>query len=31
MNNTKFYICRHCGDLVERVNAAGFTPVCCGQ
>lgn len=31
MNNTKFYICRHCGNLVEMVNDAGVNPVCCGQ
>ncbi len=31
MKNTKFYICRHCGNLVQMVNDAGVTPICCGQ
>ena len=31
MKNNKFYICPHCGNLVEMVNDAGVTPVCCGQ
>ena len=31
MKNTKFYVCPHCGNLVEMVNDAGVTPVCCGQ
>ena len=31
MKNTKFYICPHCGNLVEMVHDAGVNPVCCGQ
>ena len=31
MKNTKFYICPHCGNLVEMVNDAGVKPFCCGQ
>ena len=31
MKNTKFYICPHCGNLVEMVNDAGVNPICCGQ
>jgi len=31
MKNVKFYICPHCGNLVEMVNDAGPKPVCCGQ
>ena len=31
MNHMKFYICPHCGNLVEMVNDAGVNPVCCGQ
>ena len=31
MKNTKFYICPHCGNLIEMVNDAGVKPVCCGQ
>ena len=31
MKNSKFYVCPHCGNLVEMVNDAGVKPVCCGQ
>ena len=31
MKNAKFYVCPHCGNLVEMVNDAGVKPVCCGQ
>ena len=31
MKNVKFYVCPHCGNLVEMVNDAGVNPVCCGQ
>ena len=31
MKNTKFYICPHCGNIVEMVNNAGVKPFCCGQ
>jgi len=31
MNNSKFYVCPHCGNLVEMVNDAGVNPVCCGR
>ena len=31
MKNTKFYVCPHCGNLVEMIHDAGVTPVCCGQ
>lgn len=31
MKKTKFYICPHCGNLVEMVNDAGVKLVCCGQ
>ena len=31
MKNVKFYVCPHCGNLVEMVNDAGVKPVCCGQ
>ena len=27
----KFYICKHCGNLVDMINDAGVTPVCCGE
>ena len=28
---SKFYICRHCGNLVEMVEDMGVNPVCCGE
>lgn len=28
---TKFYICRHCGNLIGMVHDAGVPMVCCGQ
>ena len=31
MKNSKFYVCPHCGNIVEMVNDAGVKPVCCGQ
>ena len=31
MMNTKFYICPHCGNIVEMVHDAGVIPFCCGQ
>ena len=31
MKNAKFYVCPHCGNLVEMVTDAGVNPVCCGQ
>ena len=31
MKNSKFYVCPHCGNLVEMINDAGVNPVCCGQ
>lgn len=31
MKNTKFYICEHCGNIVEMVHDAGAKPICCGQ
>ncbi len=31
MNNTKFYICETCGNLVETINASGVPMVCCGR
>ncbi len=27
----RFYICRHCGNLVGMINDAGVPLVCCGQ
>ena len=31
MMNTRFYICSHCGNIVEMVHDAGVKPFCCGQ
>ena len=31
MKNNKFYICAHCGNIVEMVHNAGVPVVCCGQ
>ena len=28
---TKFYVCRHCGNLVGMINDSGVPLVCCGQ
>ena len=28
---TKFYICRHCGNLIQIVNDARVPVMCCGQ
>lgn len=27
----KFYICKHCGNIVEKLNDAGVNVVCCGE
>ena len=31
MKNVKFYVCPHCGNIIEMVHDAGVNPVCCGQ
>ena len=31
MKNTKFYICKHCGNIVEKINDSGVPLVCCGE
>lgn len=30
-SDLKFYICRHCGNVVEMLHDAGVRPVCCGE
>jgi len=30
VNKQKFFICRHCGNLVGMVNNAGVPMICCG-
>lgn len=27
----KFYVCEHCGNIIEFVNASGVPVVCCGE
>ncbi|MCI6040955.1 MAG: desulfoferrodoxin [Clostridiales bacterium] len=29
--HTKFYVCRHCGNVIEKVHDAGVPVVCCGE
>ncbi len=29
--NAKFYICRHCGNLVGMIHDSGVPMMCCGQ
>ena len=31
MNEKKFYICEHCGNIVDVINDAGVPMMCCGQ
>ena len=31
MKNNKFYICAHCGNIVEMVHDVGVSIHCCGQ
>ena len=31
MYENKFYICEHCGNIVEKVHDAGVPMMCCGQ
>ena len=30
-NNSKFYICEHCGNLIGMINDSGVPMKCCGQ
>ena len=27
----RFYICRHCGNIIEKINDSGVPVVCCGE
>ena len=29
--NMKFYICRTCGNIIEKINDSGVPVVCCGM
>ena len=31
MKEAKFYICEHCGNIIEKIHDAGVPTVCCGQ
>ena len=31
MNDKKFYICEHCGNVIEMVKDSGVPVMCCGQ
>ena len=31
MNNKKFYICEHCGNIINMVSPSGVSVVCCGK
>ena len=31
MNETKFYICEHCGNIIGKIHDAGVPIMCCGQ
>ena len=31
LHQNHFYICRHCGNLIEQIHDAGVPVVCCGQ
>ena len=30
MKNSKYYICNHCGLIVETIHESVITPSCCG-
>lgn len=31
MNKNRFYICKHCGNIIGMINDAGVPVVCCGE
>ena len=31
MSDSKFYICEHCGNVIEMINESGVPVVCCGK
>lgn len=31
MSNKKFFVCKHCGNLIAVINDAGVPMVCCGD
>ena len=31
MSNRKFYICRHCGNIITKLDDSGVPVICCGE
>lgn len=31
MSEKKFYLCKHCGNLITMIHASGVVPFCCGE
>ena len=31
MKDLKFYVCTHCGNLIETIHSSGFPMICCGE
>lgn len=31
MNNSKFYVCAHCGNIIGKIKDAGVPMMCCGE
>ena len=31
MKEKKFFICKHCGNMIGMIKHSGVTPVCCGE
>lgn len=31
MSNVKFFVCKHCGNMVEMVQDSGVPMICCGE
>lgn len=31
MSNVKFFVCNHCGNMVEMVHDSGVPMICCGE
>ena len=29
--NTKYFVCKHCGNIIEKLNDSGVPVVCCGE
>ena len=27
----KYYICKHCGNIIEKINDTGVPVICCGE